>query len=58
LPYEAMSNEDLKQMFMSWDEFGYFGWKTDFLDFNKKLDTKLTTPTEFWKNRGWTGPSK
>ncbi|KAJ1786331.1 hypothetical protein LPJ59_005950 [Coemansia sp. RSA 2399] len=58
ISYEALNNEDFEHMFKSYDEFGYFGWKTDFLDFNKKLSYTHTTPTEFWKNRGWTGPSQ
>ncbi|KAJ1663330.1 hypothetical protein IW140_005088 [Coemansia sp. RSA 1813] len=30
LPYETLNNEDMEQIFKAHDEFGYFGWKTDF----------------------------
>ncbi|KAJ1801420.1 hypothetical protein LPJ59_000302 [Coemansia sp. RSA 2399] len=57
-PYDRFGSESMEQMFRSFDEFGYFGWKTDFLELNKKMDYKHTTLVEFWKNRGWTGPSQ
>ncbi|KAJ2613448.1 hypothetical protein EV177_002522 [Coemansia sp. RSA 1804] len=58
LPYEALNNKDMELIFRSFDEIGYFGYKTDFLEINEKMDYKHTTPAEFWKNRGWTGPSQ
>ncbi|KAJ2584428.1 hypothetical protein EV177_010078, partial [Coemansia sp. RSA 1804] len=58
LPYEALNNKDMELLFRSFDEIGYFGYKTDFLEVNKKMDYKHTTPVDFWKNRGWTGPSQ
>ncbi|KAJ1663357.1 hypothetical protein IW140_001907 [Coemansia sp. RSA 1813] len=58
LPYESMNSIPVEQMFRSFDEFGYFGWKTDFLEINKKMSYKHTTPVEFWKSSGWTGPSQ
>ncbi|KAJ2762494.1 hypothetical protein H4S06_000633 [Coemansia sp. BCRC 34490] len=58
IPYEAMNNVPMEQMFKSFDEFGYFGWRTDFLETNKKMEYKHTTPVEFFKNSGWTGPSQ
>ncbi|KAJ1770618.1 hypothetical protein LPJ74_003067 [Coemansia sp. RSA 1843] len=58
LPYESANSITAEQLYRGLDEFGYFGWKTDFLELNKKMDYKHTTPTEFWKSRGWTGPSQ
>ncbi|KAJ2400443.1 hypothetical protein GGI23_002032, partial [Coemansia sp. RSA 2559] len=58
LPYDFANNVAMEQMFRGFDEFGYFGWSTDFLETNKEMDYKHTTPVEFWKNRGWTGPSQ
>ncbi|KAJ2661907.1 hypothetical protein IWW48_002138 [Coemansia sp. RSA 1200] len=56
IPYDSMNNFPMEQMFRSMDEFGYFGWRTDFLEVNKKMEYKHTTPVEFFKNSGWTGP--
>ncbi|PIA18638.1 NAD(P)-binding protein [Coemansia reversa NRRL 1564] len=42
----------------SFDEFGYFGFSTEFVERNKKINHKFVTPTEFWKNLKWEGPSK
>ncbi|KAJ1894905.1 hypothetical protein LPJ81_005071, partial [Coemansia sp. IMI 209127] len=58
LPYDATGIVPVEQMFRSLDEFGYCGWRTDFLDTNKEMEYKHTTPVEFWKNRGWTGPAQ
>ncbi|KAJ2800439.1 hypothetical protein H4R20_004063 [Coemansia guatemalensis] len=58
LPYEATGLIFATQMFKSYDEFGYFGLRTEFLERNKRIDHKFTTPTEFWKNRKWDGLSK
>ncbi|KAJ1781107.1 hypothetical protein LPJ59_007119, partial [Coemansia sp. RSA 2399] len=58
IPYDFANNVALEQMFRVFDEFGYFGWNTDFLETNKEIDYKHTTPVEFWKNRGWTGPAQ
>ncbi|KAJ1665416.1 hypothetical protein IW140_003385 [Coemansia sp. RSA 1813] len=57
-PFDAFNSVIMEQMFRGMDEFGYFGWKTDFLELNKQMSYKHTTPVEFWKNRGWTGPSQ
>ncbi|KAJ2847215.1 hypothetical protein GGI22_006041 [Coemansia erecta] len=58
IPHAYLNSEELEQMFRGLEEFGLFKGRTDFLELNKKLNIKLTTPTEFWKNRGWTGPSQ
>ncbi|KAJ2660248.1 hypothetical protein IWW48_003080, partial [Coemansia sp. RSA 1200] len=44
LPYEALNNKEMELIFRSFDEVGYFGHKTDFLEINKKMDYKHTTP--------------
>ncbi|KAJ2521162.1 hypothetical protein H4217_001569 [Coemansia sp. RSA 1939] len=58
IPHSYFKSEDLEQMFKGIEEFGLFNGSTEFLEFNKRLDYKLTTPVEFWKNRGWFGPSQ
>ncbi|KAJ1663359.1 hypothetical protein IW140_001909 [Coemansia sp. RSA 1813] len=58
IPHAYFKSEDLEQMFKGIEEFGLFNGSTEFLEFNKKLEHKLTTPIEYWKTRGWTGPSK
>ncbi|KAJ2514438.1 hypothetical protein GGI11_004087 [Coemansia sp. RSA 2049] len=58
IPHAYLNSEELTQMFKSFEEFGFYGHKTDFLEINEKMDYKHTTPAEFWKNRGWTGPSQ
>ncbi|KAI9504507.1 hypothetical protein GGI25_005538 [Coemansia spiralis] len=57
IPLSALHSEELGQMFKGIEEFGYFNGNTGFLEVNKKMDYKHTTPVDFWKNRGWTGPS-
>lgn len=57
IPYDAFGMEEFSQMFQWYDEFGYFdGFDLD--KFNKNLNHHFATPKEFWKSRGWTGPSK
>ncbi|KAJ1662326.1 hypothetical protein IW140_005961, partial [Coemansia sp. RSA 1813] len=56
IPHAYLNSEELEQMFKGIEEFGLFNKSTDFLKLNKKMDYKHTTPTEFWKSRGWTGP--
>ncbi|KAJ1663358.1 hypothetical protein IW140_001908 [Coemansia sp. RSA 1813] len=58
IPHAYFNGEDLEQMFKGIEEFGMFNGSTDFLEFNKALEYKFTTPVEFWENRGWTGPTK
>ncbi|PIA18634.1 NAD(P)-binding protein [Coemansia reversa NRRL 1564] len=58
IPYDAMGLDFVTQMFKSFDEFGYFGFSTEFVERNKKINHKFVTPTEFWKNLKWEGPSK
>ncbi|KAJ2608318.1 hypothetical protein H4S08_004494 [Coemansia sp. RSA 1365] len=58
IPYDAMGLDFVTQMFKSFDEFGYFGLSTKFVERNKKINHKFVTPTEFWKNVEWDGPSK
>ncbi|KAJ2724737.1 hypothetical protein GGI07_001790 [Coemansia sp. Benny D115] len=58
IPCEYLNSDELTQMFKGIQEFGLFGGRTDFIDRNKRIDHKFTTPVEFWKNRGWTGPSQ
>ncbi|KAJ1826183.1 hypothetical protein LPJ56_002310 [Coemansia sp. RSA 2599] len=57
IPYEYLPSEELKEMFHGQQEFGLFNGRTEFLARNKEINHRFTTPTEFWKNRGWTGPS-
>ncbi|KAJ2083078.1 hypothetical protein H4R24_001117 [Coemansia sp. RSA 988] len=58
LPHDTTGLFFMTQMFKSFDEFGYFGLRTEFLERNKKIDHKFATPLEFWKNKKWEGPSK
>ncbi|KAJ2356837.1 hypothetical protein GGF43_001822 [Coemansia sp. RSA 2618] len=58
IPYEAVGSNDLSQMFQGADEFGLFGGRSDFVEHNKKIDHKFSTPVDFWKHRGWTGPTQ
>ncbi|KAJ2182048.1 hypothetical protein GGF45_001126 [Coemansia sp. RSA 551] len=58
LPYEAVGSDELVQMFKGTDEFGLFAGRTEFLERNKEMNHKFTTPTSFWKHRNWTGPSQ
>ncbi|KAJ1934706.1 hypothetical protein FBU59_005615 [Linderina macrospora] len=57
IPYEALGPEQLVQMFKGFDEFGMFGGRTEFLNRDYKTERKFTSPADFWKNRGWDGPS-
>ncbi|KAJ2777526.1 hypothetical protein H4R18_005111 [Coemansia javaensis] len=55
IPYDALGSDELAQMFRFLDEFGYFGH--DAPDTSNAVDGySFTTPLEFWKRRGWTGP--
>ncbi|KAI9505809.1 hypothetical protein GGI25_001217 [Coemansia spiralis] len=56
LPISAINNKNTEQGYQGFEEFGYYGGRTDFLEINKKMDYKFTTLVDFWKNRGWTGP--
>ncbi|KAJ2910207.1 hypothetical protein GGI21_001107 [Coemansia aciculifera] len=58
IPYEYIGSDELVQMFKGQEEFGYFGGRTEFLERNKEIKHDFTTPTSFWKNRGWAGPTK
>ncbi|KAJ2608320.1 hypothetical protein H4S08_004496 [Coemansia sp. RSA 1365] len=58
IPYEAAGMYEMSQMFKAFDEFGSFGGRSDFLEYNKEMDYTFVTPVEFWKNRNWDGPSK
>ncbi|KAJ2743527.1 hypothetical protein GGI20_003682 [Coemansia sp. BCRC 34301] len=58
IPYEYIDSDELVQMFKSQEEFGYYEGRTEFLERNKEINHKFTSPTSFWKNRGWTGPAK
>ncbi|KAJ2004135.1 hypothetical protein GGI04_002708 [Coemansia thaxteri] len=58
IPYEYVGSDELVQMFKGQDEFGYFGGRTEFIARNKKIQHRFSTPTSFWKNRGWAGPAK
>ncbi|KAJ2660247.1 hypothetical protein IWW48_003079 [Coemansia sp. RSA 1200] len=58
IPYTYLGSEDLEQMFKGVEEFGLFDKSLGFLETNKKMGYKHTTPVEFWKNCGWTGPSQ
>ncbi|KAJ1724076.1 hypothetical protein LPJ53_001650 [Coemansia erecta] len=58
IPYEYLGSEDLAQMFQGFREFNIFDGMTDFAEYYEKRGVHLTTPAEFWKNSGWTGPSE
>ncbi|KAJ2356838.1 hypothetical protein IWW50_002231 [Coemansia erecta] len=55
-PFEDIPLEEVKQMFQCIEEFGPFSGRTGFVERNKKLSYKFTTPVEFFRNNGWTGP--
>ncbi|KAJ2865175.1 hypothetical protein GGI22_001560 [Coemansia erecta] len=57
-PMSQISNKAVEQMFATTNEFGSYAKGTNFIEKNKQMAYKHTTPVEFWKNRGWTGPSK
>ncbi|KAJ1846285.1 hypothetical protein LPJ73_004580 [Coemansia sp. RSA 2703] len=56
IPYEYLGDEELEQMFKGIEEFGLFNGRTDFIERNKSMKHKFTTPVEFWQRSGWTGP--
>ncbi|KAJ1731002.1 hypothetical protein LPJ72_004175 [Coemansia sp. Benny D160-2] len=58
IPHAYLNSEELEQMFKGVEEFGLFDKSAEFLETNKKMGYKHTTPAEFWKNCGWTGPSQ
>ncbi|KAJ2400966.1 hypothetical protein GGI23_001701 [Coemansia sp. RSA 2559] len=57
-PMSQISNKAVEQMFATTNEFGSYAKGTNFIEKNKQMAYKHTTPVEFWRNRGWTGPSK
>ncbi|KAJ1938294.1 hypothetical protein FBU59_004481, partial [Linderina macrospora] len=57
IPYEAVGLDDLVQMFKGIVEFGLFGGRTEFLSRGYSAPGSFSTPTQFWKNRNWSGPS-
>ncbi|ORX74478.1 NAD(P)-binding protein [Linderina pennispora] len=57
IPYEALGPEQLVQMFKGFDDFGMFGGRTDFLNRDYQTERKFTSPADFWKTRGWSGPA-
>ncbi|KAJ1797907.1 hypothetical protein LPJ59_002839 [Coemansia sp. RSA 2399] len=57
-PMSQISNNAVKQMFATTNEFGSYANGTNFVEQNKQMAYKHTTPVEFWRNRGWAGPSK
>ncbi|KAJ2311145.1 hypothetical protein IWW51_006492, partial [Coemansia sp. RSA 2702] len=57
VPFEVVPLKEFQEMFKGQEEFGYYNGRVGFLERNKKMDYKFTTPIEFWKNCNWTGPS-
>ncbi|KAJ2762493.1 hypothetical protein H4S06_000632 [Coemansia sp. BCRC 34490] len=58
LPYNVTGKVAAEQMFRGFDEFGSILIDDKNLEINKKLNYKHTTPIDFFKNSGWTGPSQ
>lgn len=56
VPYEIVGIEELIQMYKTIDEFGHFA-DYNFDEQNENINHSFVTPAEFWKNRGWSGPS-
>ncbi|KAJ2865619.1 hypothetical protein FB639_005095, partial [Coemansia asiatica] len=57
IPYEYLPSEEIREMFHGLQEFGLFSGEAKLFAQNEKIDYTFTTPTEFWKNRGWNGPA-
>ncbi|KAJ1735334.1 hypothetical protein LPJ72_001918 [Coemansia sp. Benny D160-2] len=58
LPYNITGSAAAEQMFRGFDEFGSVLNDDKNLEINKRLAHKHTTPVEFFKSSGWTGPSQ
>ncbi|KAJ2845349.1 hypothetical protein IWW36_004816 [Coemansia brasiliensis] len=58
IPYDSIPLPEVVQMYKCIEEFGSFCNRTEFIERNKKMGHKFTTPVEYWKNRGWTGPTQ
>ncbi|KAJ2661910.1 hypothetical protein IWW48_002141 [Coemansia sp. RSA 1200] len=58
LPYNITGSVAAEQMFRGFDEFGSILNDDKNLEINKRLARKHTTPVEFFKSSGWTGPSQ
>ncbi|KAJ1844146.1 hypothetical protein H4S02_003855 [Coemansia sp. RSA 2611] len=55
---EEIPIKEVIQMFNCLEEFGPFCNRTAFLERNKQMEHKFTTPVDYWKNSKWTGPVK
>ncbi|KAJ2692894.1 hypothetical protein GGH99_001445 [Coemansia sp. RSA 1285] len=58
VPYDVTGSIAAEQMFRGFDEFGSILADEKLLDVNKTIEHKHTTPVDFFKNSGWTGPSQ
>ncbi|KAI9476762.1 hypothetical protein LPJ78_005235 [Coemansia sp. RSA 989] len=58
IPYESIPLPEVAQMYKCIEEFGPFCNRSEFIERNLKMKHKFTTPVEYWKNRGWAGPTK
>ncbi|KAJ1847154.1 hypothetical protein H4S02_001212 [Coemansia sp. RSA 2611] len=57
VPYEVVPLKEFQEMYKGQEEFGYYNGRVGFLERNKNMDYKFTTPTEFWENSKWAGPA-
>ncbi|KAJ2773193.1 hypothetical protein IWQ56_001085 [Coemansia nantahalensis] len=58
LPYDSLDMPEFAEMCDMIDTVGCFGGRTDFIEANKRIDHKFTTPVEYWRRTNWNGPNE